>query len=557
MDGVSNRTIKLLDTPHRILLTSCFNHLFRYNVLPPHWQTAKIILLSKANSTTVDPNDTRPISLLPSFAKIYEKLFLTHFRTWITENNILPEEQSGFRPGHNMGTRIVGIVDQIGRSLTVNTATAALFIDFKAAFKQLWFKDLWLKLFRLNCPPNLIVWIRRYLVGRSAFIEIKGEKSKPFDLHRGVPQGSCVGPVLFTVFHHDLLNTVSNLHHKHLYADDLAIVFASSATWSSGALVPTLVRLITEALDNLSKYASDWKQPINYRKTNWTLFHRRVAASTPTIHCENQVIEHVPRVKYLGVWLDAQLSLNHHISTTKVKINKNLSVFKRLQGKRMPTSKTARCLYNAFIRPHNHSFLSVYPILSSSNKRQIEALHRKVVRTIHGWHDASNDEITCAPLFVSIEHASHLYFAKLLPTIVRTNPQVIVDFLEHKQYLLYLNEYYTNPRLKKEKRGIAGRGRTPKRLLKVISSSPTSTCPRPALLDLVLCFPPSLEKSPTQRSKRNTTLSGPTNAVPRNGFLAHSLQGSKGRRSSMPSGLFSVSLSQKYLLLSPSIEFDQ
>jgi hypothetical protein len=123
------------------------------------------------------------------------------------DQRILPEEQSGFRPGHNMAVRIVAIIDQIGQSLAKNTA-AALFMDFKAAFNQLWYNGLWLKLNRLGCPTHLIAWLRQYLRGRSTYIEIKGDRSETFDLHKGVPQGSYVGPVLFILYHHDILNSI-------------------------------------------------------------------------------------------------------------------------------------------------------------------------------------------------------------------------------------------------------------------------------------------------------------------------------------------------------------
>ncbi|CAF1413128.1 unnamed protein product [Adineta ricciae] len=93
-----------------------------------------------------------------------------------------------------MSTRIIALLDQLGRCLSLNTAAAALFIDYKAAFDQLWIGGLWLKLHRLNCPTELHAWLRSYLYERNAFIEIKGHQSRTFLQHKGVPQGSCIGP---------------------------------------------------------------------------------------------------------------------------------------------------------------------------------------------------------------------------------------------------------------------------------------------------------------------------------------------------------------------------
>ncbi|CAF1436382.1 unnamed protein product [Adineta ricciae] len=194
VEGVSNRMIKLIPTPHLVFITRLFNQMARLRKTPKHWQTAKIILLPKTKSTYTDLNDTRPISLLPSFSKLYEKLFLVRLRIWIDENGILPDEQTGFRPKHDMSTRIIALLDQLGRCLSLNTAAAALFIDYKAAFNQLWIGGLWLKLQRLNCPTELHAWLRNYLYERNAFIEIKGHQSRTFLQHKGVPQGSCIGP---------------------------------------------------------------------------------------------------------------------------------------------------------------------------------------------------------------------------------------------------------------------------------------------------------------------------------------------------------------------------
>jgi Reverse transcriptase (RNA-dependent DNA polymerase)/Endonuclease-reverse transcriptase len=468
LDGVSNKIIKLLPPSHLKFITSSLNYMVKNASIPQHWLTAKMILLSKTKTSIVDLNDTRPISLLPCFSKVYEKLFLVHFRQWISDNGILPDEQTGFRPGHNMATRIVSIIDQIGQGLALNTATAALFIDFKSAFNQLWIKGLWVKLKRLNCPIFIIAWLRKYLTGRSAFIEMKGVKSKCFSLFKGVPQGSCIGPVLFIVFHHDLLNAISSLHFKHLFADDLSIVLSPSANWSSKLLIPNLSRLITNVVKDLYSYSVTWKQPINFKKTYWTLFHRQISPKIPTIYCGNNIIEQVSKTKYLGVILDARLSFNHHLDYIKAKINKNISVFKRLSSCRMLSQEVSYRLYHAYIRPHYQSILNIYPALSHTKQQQLEALNRKIFRNIHRWFDATNDEITNLPAYKPIKVLTQIHFAKLLCTIIRTNPSIISDFMQHKLYLVYLREYYLNPVLQREKQAIVARGRTSNRIQELL-----------------------------------------------------------------------------------------
>jgi hypothetical protein len=482
LDGISNKIIKLLPPAHLVFITECFNYMADHISFPQHWRTAKMILLSKTKTSIADLNDTRPISLLPCFSKLNEKIFLKHFCKWISDAGILPEEQSGFRSGHNMSTRIVSLVDQIGQGLAVNTATAALFIDFKTAFNQLWFKGLWVKLKRLNCPLYIISWLRNYLLGRSAFIEIKGHKSTAFSLFKGVPQGSCLGPVLFIVFHYDILNAVANIHFKHLFADDLAVVLSPSATWSSDMLIPYLSQQIKNVMNELYQYSITWKQPINCKKTFWTLFHRMVAPVIPIIHCDNNVIEHVSKFKYLGVFLDAKLSFNNHLDYIKSKINKNISIFKRLSASRMLSSKISYRLYHAYIRPYFQSIFNIYPVLSRTKQQQLESLNRKIFRIINRWHDATNDEITNLPTFRSIELLTQIHYTKLLTTIMRSNPTVIADFIQQKLYLMFLREYFLNPALLKEKQKMVDKGRTSNRVCLLLTSC------SPSLFDHVFCY---------------------------------------------------------------------
>lgn len=483
LDGVSNKIIKLLPTSHHSFICCSFNYFMSNLCMPPHWKTAKIILLTKTKTNTVNINDTRPISLLPCFSKLYEKVFLKYFYKWINDNAILPDEQTGFRKGHNMAVRLVSIVDQIGQCLSLNTATAGVFIDFKSAFNQLWFNGLILKLHRLNCPIYILAWLHNYLTGRSAFIDIKGSASSMFLLHKGVPQGSCLGPVIFIAYHHDILNSISMLHWKHLFADDLAVLICSSANWSSKVLIPNLIKHIEEVIISLISYSTTWKQPINFQKTYWMLFHRQIAPILPNhINCSGHVITHCDKFKYLGTFLDSKLSFSSHLSYVESKIKKNLTVFKYLTAGRMLTEDSAYRLYNAYIRPYFQSVLNIYPILSKTKQNNLEALNRKIFRTMHQWHDATNDEILNLPKYKSIDQLTQAHWKKVTLTILRINPAVLDDFLQHKMYLIYMNDYYKNPDLIKEKRSIVNRGRTSKRILNLFIDRKHS------LFDYVLCF---------------------------------------------------------------------
>ena len=178
VDGVSNRIIRNLPSNHLSFILKCFNNFATSLQTSFQWHIAKMILLSKTKSRIIPIDETRPISLLPCFSKLFEKCFLLHFRQWINDQGLLPDKQSGFRPGHNMAVRLVAFIDQIEQSLSKHTAADGLFVDFLTAFNQLWFNGLWLKLSKSNCPMKLIAWLRHYLRNRKAFINIKSFQSR-------------------------------------------------------------------------------------------------------------------------------------------------------------------------------------------------------------------------------------------------------------------------------------------------------------------------------------------------------------------------------------------
>ena len=483
VDGVSNRIIKILPSNHLSFILKCFNNFAMSLQTPPQWHIAKMILLSKTKSRIIPIDETRPISLLPCFSKLFEKCFLLHFRQWINDQGLLPDEQSGFRPGHNMAVRLVAIVDQIGQSLSKHTAAGGLFVDFRTAFNQLWFNGLWIKLTKLNCPMKLISWLRHYLRNRKAFIDIKSSQSTVFNLAKGVPQGSVVGPVLFILYHHDLLESLATIHWKHLFADDLSILFSPDSSLAPSNMIKDIIEQIVKVLNRLIDYSKYWKQPINFNKTYWMLFNRQVAPQLPEIVCQGHLISHVKRFKYLGTILDEKLSFNPHIEYIKSKINLNLKIFKRLSSTRMTCEKINFSLFNAYIRPYYQSLLNVYPILSDGKKGQLEGLNRKIFRIIHNWHDARNIEVTNLTKYRSIAELTAAHWNKLMDTIIRTNPSVIQDYLQHKMSILYIYEYVNNPTLAIERKAIFERGRIRKYIWDLITDN------RMTLFDHTLSYP--------------------------------------------------------------------
>jgi hypothetical protein len=144
------------------------------------------------------------------------------------DNAILPPEQSGFREPHSTTIRFVQFLQHIGTVLLQQTTSLVMYVDFTKAFDQLWHDGLLYKLHRLNCAQELVIFIIEYLKNRECYIEMKQVTSNISEIEKGVPQGSCLGPILFLLFHCEMAQRIPSATHAHLFADDLALIITAS-----------------------------------------------------------------------------------------------------------------------------------------------------------------------------------------------------------------------------------------------------------------------------------------------------------------------------------------
>jgi hypothetical protein len=124
----------------------------------------------------------------------------------------------------------------------------------------------------------------------------------------------------------------------------------------------------------------------------------------------------------------------------------------------------------------------MHSILTSTKQKQLEGVNRKIFRIIHQWFDARNVEIENLPKYQSISKLTYKHWDKLTQTILKTNPSILEDFLQHKLSIVYLNEYLANPALTNERRKIFGRGRIRKNVRKLLFEGDMS------LFDHTLCY---------------------------------------------------------------------
>ena len=249
-------------------LLHIFNFSWSSHSFPSIWKTSSIITIHKMGKSLDSPASFRPISLTFFISKLFERIVLSHFLFFLESNSILFPLQAGFRPGRSTLNQILYLSQSISDGFNKprpSSRTILSTIDFSKAFDPVWHPALFHKLISAGLPSCFARWTQSFLSDKRARVVFQNHNSRSFRVRRGVPQGSVLGPVLFSLFINDLPASLPSSVSCSHYADDLAI-------WSSSPSVPTAVEATQGALIRLERWSEYWCLPSNPSKCEASFF---------------------------------------------------------------------------------------------------------------------------------------------------------------------------------------------------------------------------------------------------------------------------------------------
>jgi hypothetical protein len=389
-DEIPNIVLKHLPYKILIFLTIVLNNAINNCYFPKNWKKAKVIALKKPSKDPSSANSYRPISLLPTLSKVFEKIIKAAIIKNLDQQNILEDNQFGFRTNHSTIHATNKFTSDICWNLNNNYCVGTLFIDLTDAFTTIWTEGLISKLISLNFAKHLIILIKNMIEHRCFTMSVNGYKSDQiFGIKNGLQQGTVCSPILFIIYINDLLkklNTMPNNFCKKYslaFADDLTIYVA-------GRKLSDIENELSEMFETTRDYINSWNLSINYNKCELVLFrknlrhcHTSVQRNWRQFHiraANNFIIQTSPKVRYLGILYKPNLDFHCNVKNQIQKAHKAFGIASKLFYSKDLHPRVKIIAYQSLIRPIIAYGCQTWYNISASVMEEFRVFERKCLR---------------------------------------------------------------------------------------------------------------------------------------------------------------------------------
>ena len=378
-DKIPARVLKELSNELSHPISVLFNTSLETGELPEDWKSAEVIAIYKKKGKRSDPANYRPVSLTCILCKVLENIVRDLIVEHMDKQDLYSTSQHGFRKQRSCMTQLLEVMDNFTDMIEKGHDIDVVYLDFKKAFDSVPHERLLNKLSAYGIQGNILNWTRSFLTNRIQRVRVGSAISPPKPVTSGIPQGSILGPILFTIFINDLPDNIEST--CKIFADDTKIYNKPSES-----------NKLQDDLKILQNWSEKWQLGFNVSKCKVlhvgkknpviTYSMKNYGITQNVLKCEEE--------KDLGVTFDNELNFNSHIdkaiNTAKRVLSMSKRAFKYLDKDAMLT------IYKALIRPHLEYGNIIWSPKLKKHSIALEKIQRKMTKLIPGLKDKTYHE---------------------------------------------------------------------------------------------------------------------------------------------------------------------
>ena len=370
-DNIPPKLAQMCSDELSTAFTGMINDCFVNNIFPDDMKRAEIVpLFKKCND--MEKNNYRPVSILTTFDKVFETVIaeqlIEHF------NSLFCKMLCAYRKKHGCEHILVNLMEKWKWSLDNDEYVGTILMDLSNAFDCMPHKLLICKLRAYGVSENACIFLSTYLSNRYQRVKINNHRSTWKPVKKGIPQGSCLGPLLFNIFINDIFCFISKCDLIN-YADDNTLSFGART-----------LELVVSALKEDTEIAIKWFTD-NFMKVNPEKFQMMLMKPSlcrtelPTSLEINSVpIERQSSVKLLGIVIDENLRFDKQVSNMCGRASKQLKVIFRFKSLFKETEK--KIIFSTFIMSNFNYCPIVWHFCGATQMRKMEKIQERALRFV-------------------------------------------------------------------------------------------------------------------------------------------------------------------------------
>ena len=313
---------------------------------------------------------------------------------YLEKNNILMSQQSGFRRKRRTTDNLVFHSQKVLEAFNKKSNVISLSFDIQAAFDAVWHDGLIFKMRKVGVPGYIVEWTRSFLRGRQFDVRVGEQTSEMSPIFTGVPQGSSLSPILFSIFINDIpVVAIPKEGYVTLYADDLSVSFFFKNIRIKDESVSGRVQ---NYLGDIEKWLCKWRMRMAPSKCNFTIFSKgNNNKNTFQFRLFGELIPHEKNPVSLGIMFDKSLNFKDHVKKLKSNCTQRLNIIKILSHKSWKLStRTLISIYKALIGSVIDYSAFICPRLDEKTTKSIQAIQNRAMRSIfHRPYDEHTEEL--------------------------------------------------------------------------------------------------------------------------------------------------------------------